>query len=239
MKKGDLIFYNKGESHCLNNKGDFFAINILINPGLLDDSLVDAENMMDILTLNWFNDISVKIHDFNSVVSFKGQKAVEIQSIFLMMLKEYDEKISGYERVIYGYLNILFTKLFRQLQMNNALELRQDMKGVTKNVLEYIEKNYDKKITLAQLAKESFYQPSYFSKIFKECYGMPPMKYVNKKRINHAVWLLINTDDTVDSIMHCVGYLDRKHFYAMFKSETGLTPGAYRKMKQLMWVNGI
>ncbi|NSW90624.1 MAG: helix-turn-helix transcriptional regulator [Firmicutes bacterium] len=50
-------------------------------------------------------------------------------------------------------------------------------------MLKHIEENYNKKLTLNELARSSFYNPSYFSRIFKECYGKILTEYISEKRL--------------------------------------------------------
>lgn len=229
VNSGDLLFYNIGEIHCLNSDGQLSAVNLAISPEILSESLSTSQNAMDILALSWFNCFYEIIQDFKPKVSFTGKDRIEIEFIINRMLKEYTEKDTGYLCIIYGYLNVLFAKLFRQIYLEAKVNIREDMPSIADKVVSYIEQNYNKRISLDELARQSFYNPSYFSSIFKESLGVSPTQYINQKRLEKAMELLENTDDSIEYIMAMVGYSDKKHFYSLFKQTTGITPGEYRK----------
>ncbi|MCG8502421.1 MAG: AraC family transcriptional regulator [Firmicutes bacterium] len=229
VARGDLLFYNISDIHCLNSDSSVTAINIQIFPQILDESLATSQNAMDFLTLTWFNDFYSLISGFLPKVTYRGKEFAEIEFVVLSMFEEFKNKRTGYMSVIFGYLNVLLGKLFRQIHMDTKIDLRQNVTQVADSVLCYIEKNYKNKITLNELATKSFYNPSYFGSIFKKCYGMTPFQYINKTRIKKAIEFLDTTGMSIDEVMCSVGYSDKKHFYSLFKQSTGLTPGQYRQ----------
>ena len=44
--------------------------------------------------------------------------------------------------------------------------------------------------------------------------------------------LLKNSTEKVESIMHKIGYTDKKLFYKHFKDHFGMSPGEYRKQNR-------
>ncbi|MEL7565219.1 MAG: AraC family transcriptional regulator [Dehalobacterium sp.] len=233
VSKGDLLFYNIGELHCLNSDNEINAVEVKIHPQILDESLTLSQNAVDILTLAWFNDFSQIVSEIKTKVTFEGKHRIEMETIIFKMLEEYNEKETGYISILFGYLNVLFGKLFRQIYVETKMDIRKDMPRIAEGVLNYIEQNYCKKLTLKELADKCFYHPCYFSSIFKECFGVSPMQYINKKRLEQVLELLKNTNNPIEEIMHAVGYTDKKHFYGIFKDATGFTPGAYRKKQKI------
>jgi AraC-like DNA-binding protein len=191
--------------------------------------LVSSKNAVDILALAWFYDLSKIVNELKPKVTFEGKQRIEMDGIILQMLEEYTEKETGYISILYGYLNVLFGKLFRQIYSETKMDIRTHMPRITDDILRFIEKNYFRKLTLEELAAKSFYNPSYFSSIFKECFGVSPMQYINKIRMEKTLQLLKTTNKTIEQIMNSVGYTDKKHFYNIFKEITGFTPGEYRK----------
>lgn len=64
---------------------------------------------------------------------------------------------------------------------------------------------------------------------FSSAFGLPPLKYLNKKRLEAAVNLLFSTDKRIHEIALEVGYENTNHFINLFKKEYGATPQAYRE----------
>lgn len=63
---------------------------------------------------------------------------------------------------------------------------------------------------------------------FSAAFGLPPLKYLNKRRIEAAKNLLLSGDKRIHEIAADVGYENTNHFINLFKKETGLTPLVYR-----------
>ena len=63
---------------------------------------------------------------------------------------------------------------------------------------------------------------------FSSVFGIPPLKYLNKRRMEIAKNLLLSTDKHIHEIAVEVGYENTNHFINLFKKETGLTPLVYR-----------
>jgi AraC-like DNA-binding protein len=64
---------------------------------------------------------------------------------------------------------------------------------------------------------------------FSAAFGLSPLKYLNRRRIETAKILLLSGDKRIHEIANEVGYENTNHFINLFKKETGLTPAAYRR----------
>lgn len=80
--------------------------------------------------------------------------------------------------------------------------------------------------------KELGMSRSYFQKVYQQITGDTYLNDLRISRLQHAKALLIQTNDTMESIAQQCGY-EYSYFMRTFKKETGLTPNQYRKqMKQ-------
>lgn len=64
---------------------------------------------------------------------------------------------------------------------------------------------------------------------FSKYYGDPPLRYLNRMRIEAAKEMLLNTELTVHEISSNVGFDNVNHFIHLFKREMGLTPNAFKQ----------
>lgn len=72
-----------------------------------------------------------------------------------------------------------------------------------------------------------------FKRRFTEATGFAPLDYVQRLRIEDAKRRLERTDAPADEISWKVGYEDAAFFRRLFKRETSMTPGAYRRRFQV------
>ena len=92
-----------------------------------------------------------------------------------------------------------------------------------------IEKNFDKKLTLANCASLLCLSPKYLSRIFKQQTGIGFNNYKNKIRLKAARAMLAKKTLTVDQIAHHLGYQNSESFLRMFYKQVSMTPTGYRR----------
>lgn len=92
----------------------------------------------------------------------------------------------------------------------------------------YMENNYMRKITIADIAQASDLSSSRFHKLFNEYTGHSPYDYLKKIRLTHARTKLLESTDLIKQIAISVGMPSVNHFIEAFKEETGLSPENYR-----------
>lgn len=106
--------------------------------------------------------------------------------------------------------------------------------NIIQKVQEYVAHNYDRDISLEEIAGQIGMNPAYLSRYFKQRTGKTFMDYLSAVRVNQAIELLKNPSNRVYEIGELVGYKSLKHFYKIFKKHTSLTPSQYREQ----WKNG-
>ncbi len=228
VQRGDCLFLNFSDVHSFYPIGSIGIINCLVNPAFISSELVDSENALDILTLTSFKDFSGYAEDFTSIFTFAGHEILDVEALLDNMLQEYEQKECGYKVAIKGYFDVLLTKIFRIQKRLSNLDIQNEVMKIAPQVLEYIEKNYNKKISLSELAEQSFYNPTYFSTVFKTCFGITLTDYITEKRITSAFKYLNDSNLTIERISRLVGFKNKNQFYKKFKEHTGQTPTEYR-----------
>lgn len=121
--------------------------------------------------------------------------------------------------------------------LNEFVELvysSQDAKKVTqiRPAINYIDANYDKLITLADIAKVSYLSVSRLAHIFKEQMGITIIDYLTSVRIERAKQLLLATEQSCTEICFQVGYNNQSYFTRTFKDLVGMTPRQFRAGNQ-------
>jgi AraC-like DNA-binding protein/ligand-binding sensor protein len=92
----------------------------------------------------------------------------------------------------------------------------------------FINENYNRKISLKEIASASGLSAPYFSTIFKEEMGENLSSYLNRLRVEKACRLLTETAMSLNEIAGSCGFEDQSWFSKIFKSFTGISPGKYR-----------
>lgn len=139
--------------------------------------------------------------------------------------REYRTKQPGHEAALYALLTRLLVYLHR---LESSLASAPPAYAKFSSVLEYIEDNYSRSLTLSDAAGIVYVSPGYMQKMFIGATGQSFTEYTQNLRIKKSMELLAGTSHTVKEIAERVGYRDLKFFYALFRKKTGQSPRQYR-----------
>jgi len=95
--------------------------------------------------------------------------------------------------------------------------------------LAYIEEHISERIELATLAHLIRLTPFHFCRAFKQSFGMPPIRYQAKRRIEQAKLLLAMPTMSMTEIGLTIGFGCSSSFTAAFRKATGFTPTEYQR----------
>ena len=224
-KKGDLVFMNYNSIHSFNARGRCTYYNICFYPEVLE-KVVSPDNAFSLLSLSAFNEISKGKTE--GVVSFSPSEQRELQHILGKMVEEQAKRLPRFELVNESYMNIVITMIVRKISLPD-----EDEKNAWNELADYISDNLDSDLSLEMLAKRCFYNPSYFSRLFKSKFKVSLVEYVSNKRIEKAMQLLSETELSAAAISSACGFSNKSVFYRTFSKITGKTPNEYRSKSVL------
>ena len=92
-----------------------------------------------------------------------------------------------------------------------------------------IQKNYNKKITLIDIASSGNCCKSKCSAIFKELLKQSPNQYLIDYRLDRSRNLLLSTDKTILEIAIEVGFNSSSYYCEAFRKKYSTSPTQYRK----------
>lgn len=100
---------------------------------------------------------------------------------------------------------------------------------IISRALAYIDNHaYGMELNMQQIAKELGMSASQLTRRFQQAYNQTPIAYVTSLRLTKARSLLIDTNETLDSIAEQCGYQNAFYFSRVFKSKLKINPSTYR-----------
>jgi len=186
---------------------------------LLDAIFTDAENMEWHTAINFFLELFLslgsKLKSIDMDTYYASSDLFNYQSI-LKLATVQDLKAHGHR-----ILDVIL----------NRPESAKAKYGniVIEKAKEYINENYDKDITLEDVADCVYLSTVYLSRYFKQVTGENFINYLSKVRMEKAMELLNDSRYKVYEISQMVGYQSVKYFSGIFRRHTGLLPSDYRR----------
>ncbi len=109
----------------------------------------------------------------------------------------------------------------------------QDVKHVDAiyKSIDYIKRNYMKKVTLDEVALNSSLSTTYFSRIFKKEMNCSFNNYLNRVRIEMSKKLLLDETISLVDVSIIVGFEDQSYYSKVFKKLSGISPGKFREKR--------
>lgn len=97
-----------------------------------------------------------------------------------------------------------------------------------RNAQQYIEEQFDDRITVEQIADKFAIGRRTLERRFKKATGNTIVEYIQRVKIEAAKRSFETSRKNISEVMFAVGYTDTKAFRDVFRKITGLTPVAYR-----------
>ncbi len=95
----------------------------------------------------------------------------------------------------------------------------------------YIDENFEKYITVSDIARNIGVTPSYLSRVFRDITGDTVISSINKKKLEKAKEHLKNTDMKIYEVADALGFENMTYFSHFFKKYTGVSPKDYTSRK--------
>lgn len=225
----------------LGGKGQFFVSGcrhevsaddlIIINPQVEHTELSLQAVPLEYIVLGidglQFSDKNSAAHSFSPVrISYRGEK---IQQYFELLLWEVQRTQPGYDAVCQNLLNIIMLLIRRHEQVDISITASQNIDSDCASVKRFIDNHFREPISLETLAEAVHQSKFYMAHTFKDTFGISPIRYLTKRRVEECKHLLSTTDYSISEISSIAGFSSISVFSQTFKRITHLSPNEFRK----------
>jgi AraC-like DNA-binding protein len=151
----------------------------------------------------------------------------EVERVFRRLNRSFSVSDDARELLCLADIN----RLYALIVQNSAVAY---VPGSTRAKIEearvYIQTHLtDVNLRVADLAEQAGVSDAYFRKLFWDCYGLSPLRFLVNERISCAKKLLELENLPLADVAAQTGFASLPYFCKVFKSQTGMTPAKYRK----------
>jgi AraC family transcriptional regulator, arabinose operon regulatory protein len=199
---GTIMLWEPGRGHFYGNAHSEWKHSWMHCDGRFIARLLDENNLPRnapiVLPDPWMVDkYLTDIH--NELTSYVAPDVTIVENLLNCWLREIARVVKGAER--------------REIVPQTFVRLKA-----------YIEANYEKPLTLSELADHVHLSVPHLCSLFKKYFGMSAIAYVVQLRLHHAAYLLKDRTLSVTEIARNVGYEDIYYFSKLFKTYYGVSP---------------
>lgn len=170
-----------------------------------------------------YMDEEPEIYEWNQFLVNK-----DIMMYIKSFMVEYENKQIGYTEILDSIANVITHKLIRNiLKIEKSSDVYSEKFDIDK-VIEYMNQNYEEKITIEKLAQIVKMSESNFIRLFKKETKVTPIEYLIKLRLDKAKKLLRSGTKTITETALQCGFNSASHFSSCFRKQYGNSPTEYR-----------
>ncbi len=218
-ERGDILVFRPDEIHSARivDSGIYKFLNIFVSLNFFNHFLFDSSVVTEFLEQE-------KSENCIRPNREKGEKLLKkSEDLIRVMTEQGSDNIEAFTKLM-----SLLVAISRAYHDRNNLILKSDVPPVVEKALNFISKNYGSKLSLKEIAENSYCSVTYLSALFKENMGCTVYEYVTNYRILCAKQLLKEGKSVSDTCFEC-GFGDSSHFIKVFKEINGKTPYQYKK----------
>lgn len=174
-----------------------------------------------------FFDTDISLGNDLIVLNFKEDE--KILTLFQKIYKLWLTKPNGYYfKCMSATYEIFYELISKKEQYSPKSKYKILEKGI-----EYLHENLYNDIDYNHPSRVCGISYTYFKKLFIEKFGIPPVRYVNKLRLERSRELLLTNKYSVGEIAEICGFKNAYYFSKRFKEAYQLSPTDYKKSKAI------
>jgi len=229
LKEGEILILNQNAIQEIFPAGkEDIAINFIILPEVFDDffSVIGGENKIHDFLIS---SLSKEYKDV-SYLHFQTHGMIIIQNIIENIILMILEKKFKNNLIIKNYMEILFLTLLGNSEIIKSDESVYEKyeKNLVSSILNYID-TYYKDGTLKELVSIIGQKAYFISRILKKYTNCNFKELIQRKKLERAAYLLLETELPIEKILSAIGYRNSSFFYRKFKEKYKVSPKNYRK----------
>ena len=228
LQKGDVLMLNQHVAHAIKKAGyEDIGINFIALPEFFEIPLtmLQKKNVLADFVIGAMRQKNPVSH----YLLFQLKEDPQIENLMENMIESMLHVHQNEDIVNQYSMGLVFLYLMNHLENlshNSSIDYKET---IVQAVLEYINSDC-KNANLTKIAEDTHQSMTVLSNLRKQKTGYKFQELLQRRRFQKAVYLLMETELTVEDIALEVGYENQSYFYRQFQKRYEMTPAKYRKL---------
>ncbi|MDR0725199.1 MAG: AraC family transcriptional regulator [Prevotellaceae bacterium] len=221
FSQGEVILIPPDIPHCwsfdkyvFDGEGKIENVTIVFSNTLLENSKIAFPELSGIIA---------EIQCYTDAISFGGNTLSQLQTILTSMIRE--DKVERLSSLI--KLFALISSPEKTVTVGHPVTDDRNAKRLQQIHL-YVMNNYQRDITLDEVARFACMAKSSFCIFFKKMTNQSFFAFLTEYRVTSSCQMLLKTGKSVAEICFASGFRDVPYYNRVFKKLKGMTPTEYR-----------
>lgn len=221
FKAGDLVLLGANLPHCWQNAPNYnlgaTSLYVQWRPDIFNG----------IFKINEFQNIRSMLEKAKYGINFEASNSVKKigEDLVNLLTLNRTERIISFINILHQISGLSDYKLLSQA---NSPLLYSNNDNRINDIFEFIDKNYDRKISVKKMSELTYMTQSSFCKYFKKQFNKTFTQYLNEFRIYNVCQQLQENNQSISEIALSCGYENMSYFHRQFLKIIHLTPAQYR-----------
>ncbi len=229
LVRGDVYVVGGNQTHGFKKTDKLNLVNILYSRDYFKKIKKEFSHINGFQALFVYEPKFRDRHKFETKLHLTAEQIDEILPLIKLFYKELTSQAEGYTIAaenIFKLLVLEVSRYYAQMQTTQPKEFYYITAAIA-----YMEKNFEKKITVEQLAALADMNRNYFFISFKKITGCSPIEFLVRVRIKKAAKMMINNPSlNITDILIACGFENSSYFTRQFKKVMGVTPREFIKI---------
>lgn len=239
LRAGDVVLMARGQHHLVSTQEQLPATSTELDVWSSRSSAADPSPAASVVSgayQLWHSPLHPMFQELPDwfVLPAETENQLSPLSLAISLLAQESTRCDlGSSTVMHSLLDVIFAFIMRRIVAERGAQaqswsraLRDDQ---VRRAIELMHEDCAHAWTLVELAQKSGISRTAMAARFRSTMGDTPLNYLRAIRVQTAMRLLCETDDSLEQVAAAIGYADAFAFSKVFKRTVGIAPRQFRQ----------
>lgn len=224
--RGDVFVIKGNTAHGFKDTKRLEIINLMYSPALFSDEWNQLRTFPGFVPLfiDLLDDEQDKSYPYR--MTLNEEELMHASSLTDFIIDQMQTMDFSLRPIVYMSFMALVGYLAKRYNTQVLMPARHRLLD---DALLFMCRRFSEPITTADIASSLFVTPRHLERLFQTRFGVTPIQYLTRLRLQQAFYLLLDSDLSIRQIGEHCGYTDPAYFSRVYRTQYGIAPNQTRR----------